>query len=136
MKAHFVRFYAPGVITAEVYDYLINRWDVDEAVELAKTAISRNNSNIYGFCFLTKERKAKELDSHIVKESRMYYLCGKLRTLEEIRREGNPGNRILLLNMEGNHWSKVVETRGVWTLPFHDGDTILDFKLNDATEVR
>ena len=51
------------------------------------------------------------------------YRYGTVRTIDEVR-ESMPGS-ILLRNMEGNGWDKVVDC-AQGTLPFMEGDTVLE----------
>ena len=122
MTKHFVVFYWPGFMFAdESIEYPVPAWDTVEAMKIVKTF----SSMPFCFRFLTRERGDDDLDSHISKRSGMFYIGGTVFTLDEIRAEHDPNNMILLSNMEGNKWDRVVRVRG-WTQPFEEGDHLVD----------
>ena len=131
VEQHFVRFFSPGTFVAETTDKPIDTWDVDQAVEMAKSIVERHGATPYGFVFITRGRGPKDLDSHEIKRSAgVYYLGGKVETLAEIKARNNPDDRILISNMEGNGWAKVVNTNSWrWTQPLKEGDVVLDVDL-------
>jgi hypothetical protein len=131
MEAHFVRFFSPGTFIAEQTEKPIDKWNVNTAMEMAHDIIERHGARPYGFCFITRARADNELDSKKVKESGMYYLGGKVETLEDIEKRNDPSERILVQNMKGNGWSKVLTNNNSWrwTQPLNDNDVVLDFKL-------
>jgi hypothetical protein len=132
MEKHFVIFYSPGTFVSETNEKPIDSWDVEKAKEMAKEIKQRYNAVPYGFYFVTRGRKDDELDSKVIKSSGFYYFGGthgKLLTLEEIKAQNDPDNRILINNMENNNWPVVYQTTEGWklTLPFNpDKDTLLD----------
>lgn len=73
------------------------------------------------------------LDSKQTAKSGIYYLGGKLRTLEEVKADNLPNESILRSNMEGNGYHTIIENTNSWkfTGPFQDEDTLLDFKFED-----
>ena len=106
MKKHFVVFCSPGTFFNETTEKSIDSWDVDKAVEMAKSVIERYNAIPFGFYFTTRERKKDELDSKKTKESGMYFLGGTIYTLKQIKDRNNPDDRILISNMENNGYNK------------------------------
>jgi hypothetical protein len=94
---------------------------------MAKEIIERYGSKPYAFQFSTRSRTDNELDSRVTKKSGMYYINGKIETIEEIRDRADPSERILLSNMECNGWNQVVTTFSPWkhTGVFNDGDAVV-----------
>lgn len=131
MKKHFITFYSPGTFVAEETTKPVEKWDVDTAVELAKTIKERHGAVPYGFRFSTRERTAKQLDSKVTKTSALYWLGGKVETLEEIKKRKLPSEKILLSNMECNGWDRVITNTNSWkwTQPLEKNDVVLDVKL-------
>ena len=122
MTRHFVIFCWPGSFFADNSEpHPVSDWDVTEAMKIA-----RDYKRLpYCFQFLTRERADDDLDSHVSERSGTFYIGGTVFTLDEIRAEHDPNNRILLNNMEGNKWDRVIRVRG-WTQPFEEGDHIVD----------
>jgi hypothetical protein len=58
----------------------------------------------------------------------MYYLGGKIITLEELKARKSPNDSTLISNMECNDWDKVVETNNSWRWiqPLRKGDKIVE----------
>lgn len=127
MEKHFVKFYSAGTFFAEETVKKIDSWDVDKAIEMSKEITERYGAKPYGFCFFTKGRTEADLDSKVIAESGTYFINGVVETLEEIKAKGDPNNRILISNMEGNGWNKVVTTYNPykWTQPFEANDTVV-----------
>lgn len=133
MKAHFVRFLSPGTFIAEQTVKPIDSWDVDKAVEMARDIVERYNARPYGFEFITRERGPDDLDSRITERRGIFYLGGKIETIEEVRERNDPNERILLANMENSFDRIVVNTNSwKWTQPFRDGDVLLDVDLTEG----
>lgn len=128
MKAHFVTFYSPGTFVAEDTTRPIDSWDVAKAREMAAGITERYDVRPYGFVFTTRERGDNDLDSGEVARSGTYYLphC-KVLTLDEIKARNDPQDRILIANMEGNRWDRVVRTTQGWrwTQPLGENDVVL-----------
>lgn len=114
MKKHFVIFFSPGTLVAEQTQKEIDSWDVEKAKKMARGIKERHEATPYGFQFVTRERKDTDFDSKEIKRSGTYYLGGKVWTLAELKIRNNPGDRILISNMESNHWDKVVENNNSW----------------------
>lgn len=129
MEKNFVTFYSPGTFVAENTTQPIEKWDLNEAMKMARGIKERYNATPYGFQFSTRRRDGDELDSREVKCSNMYYLGGRIYTLEELERENNPDNRILISNMRCNGWKMVIVNTNSWkwTQPLKDGDIVLAF---------
>ena len=127
MKAHFVTFYSPGTFVHEETTKPIDKWDVDMAVKMAAKVTERYDSRPFGFQFSTRERKAKEVDSRVTTRSSMYYLGGTVETLAEVKARATKDDRILVQNMEGNGWDRVVTTNTPWRCiqPLLKGDIVL-----------
>ena len=128
MERHFVIFYSPGTLVSEQTALEIQAWDVDEAMKMAKSIKERHSARPYGFVFSTRSRGSKDLDSKESKRSHFYYLGGTIKTLVEVKAENNPDNRILIRNMEGNGYDKVIVNTNSWriTLPLNKDDVVLD----------
>lgn len=130
MEQHFVLFLSPGTMFAEQTTRPIGAWDVDAAVSMARTITERHGAKPYGFRFLTRAREDDELDSHIVKESRTYYLGGRVLTLADVERE-MPHEETLLWNMRTNGYERIVINTNSWkwTQPLGPQDVVLDVTL-------
>lgn len=129
MKAHFVTFYSPGTFVAETTEKLIKKWDIPLAMEMAHDIMERHGATPYGFRFSTRERGPKDLDSKVTKTSPVYYLGGKVETLEEVKARATKDDEILISNMENNHMKRVVTNTNSWksTLELKEGDIVLDW---------
>ena len=128
MKQHFVEFYSPGTFVAEQSTRPIDAWNVDTAIEMARSIKERHGAVPYGFRFITRGREDNELDSRIIDKSGLYYLGGRVETVEDVRQRDDPKEKILLSNMERNGFDRIVinENSGRWTQPLHETDTVLD----------
>lgn len=129
MEKHFVTFFSPGTFLAEQSARPIESWDVDVAVAMARAITERHNATPFGFQFSTRERGENNLDSHVAETSPMYYLGGTILTLAEIKARNDPADRILISNMEGNGYARIVENRNSWkwVQPLEDGDIVLEY---------
>jgi len=130
MEHHFVTFYSPGTFLAEETTKPIASWNVKLAMRMARKVVERYNATPYGFQFSTRARKANELDSRVVKTSGMYFLGGKVETLAEVKARATDKDRILIANMEGNGWNRIVTNDNSWRScqPLTDKDIVLEFK--------
>lgn len=131
MKKHFVTFLSPGTFVAEETTKPIDSWDVDTAVEMARSITERHNARPYGFQFSTRERGPDDLDSKVTKRSGTYFLGGKIETQDQIAARKNPKFDTLLANMRSNGWERVVTNTNSWkwTQPLQKDDQVLDVKL-------
>jgi hypothetical protein len=136
MEKHFVEFYSPGTLVSEMNTEPIDSWDVDTAVEMARSIVQRHSARPYGFRFITRERGPEDLDSHISKRSGIYYLGGKVETLEEVEARNDPAEAILRDNMRSNNISRIIVNKNSWrfTGELHDEDTVLDVFLGELKE--
>lgn len=129
VKKHFVRFFSPGTFVAETSEKPVDEWDVDTALVMARGITERYNATPYAFQFVTYGRSASDLDSREIARSPLYWLGGTIRTIDEVRASADPDERIILRNMEGNGWDRIITNNNSWkwTQPFKDGDVLLDF---------
>lgn len=127
MQKHFVKFLSAGTFVAEETTKEIDSWDIEKAKQMSKEIVERYGARPYGFCFITKGRSDTDLDSKVIDQSGVYYINGVVETLEELKAKNDPNNRILISNMEGNGWDKVVTTCNPyrWTQPFTENDTVI-----------
>lgn len=107
MEKHFVNFYSPGTIVAEQSSKPIDEWDVDKAIKIARAIKERHGALPYGFRFSTRSRGEDDLDSKESDTSNLYYLGGKVETLEEVEARKDPNDKILLSNMRMNDWGLI-----------------------------
>ena len=129
MKKHFVVFLSPGTFVHEESTKEIDSWDVEQAKKMARKIIERHNATPFGFYFITRTRGDNDLDSKISDESPMYYLGGKVETLEEVKARAIKDDSILIGNMECNRWDRIITNTNSWkiTQPLRKGDVILDW---------
>lgn len=129
MEKHFVCFYSPGSFTSEVSQKPIDKWDVNLAKEIARTIKERHGATPYGFKFITRSRSNDDLDSKVSETSPMYYLGGKIGTLEEIKLKNDPRDNILIDNMERNNYKRVVTNKNSYcfTTYLNDTDIVLQW---------
>ena len=135
MEKHFVRFYYPGTFVSDTAEKPIESWDINIALDMLESVSSQKIP--YGFMFITRERADDELDSHESEKSGTYYLGGEVLALEQIKARNDPKDKILISNMEGNNWERVVVNTNSWkiTLPLEPDDTILDHKPKEESIV-
>lgn len=130
VSKHFVTFYSPGTFVAEQTVKEIDSWDVEKAQRMAAKVTERYAATPFGFRFSTRGRGPDDLDSREIRSSGMYFLNGRIRTLEQVKARKFPKDRILICNMESNGYDKIVEKKPeapgwMWTQPFQDGDVVL-----------
>lgn len=130
IEAHFVTFLSPGTFLAEQTTKPIPSWDVNEAMSMARAIKERYNATPYGFRFTTRARGVEDLDSHETAKSPLYYLGGKVETLEQVKARATPKDRILISNMECNQWNKIItnDNSWSWSQPLSDDDVVLDWE--------
>lgn len=131
MEKHFVTFLSPGTFFSEETEQPIDSWDVKKAVKMARKVVERYSARPYGFQFSTRSRDDKDLDSKVTKRSPIYYLGGKIETLAEVKARATEKDRILLANMEGNGYARIITNTNSWrfTAELKDTDVVLDVKL-------
>ena len=129
MQKNFVEFVSPGSFIAEATVKEIDFWDTDKAVRMANYIHERYGATPYAFQFLTRARDDNALDSKVIERSVVYYLGGKVETLEEVEARNDPGERILRDNMRVNKWKRVITNTNSyrWTRPLNDDDVVLDY---------
>ena len=129
MKKHFVTFYSPGSFVDETDTKEINDWDVNVAKDMAKNINQRYGAKPYAFRFTTKERGPDDFDSKVVKTSGMYFLGGRVRSIEEVILLNDPKEEILRWNMITNKYDRVIETNNSYkrTATMSKEDVVLDF---------
>lgn len=129
MEQHYVTFYSPGTFFAETNTEKVDAWDVDAAIERARSVLHRYNAMPYGFRFTTRGRGSDDLDAKEISQSPMYYLGGAVETLAEVKARDNPGDRILISNMDGNGYDRIITNNNSWkwTQPLRPDDVVLEF---------
>lgn len=127
MKQHFVTFCSPGTFVSETSQSPIASWDVNEAKKMAKGIKERHGATPYGFYFSTRGRWDEDLDSKVIATSPMYYLGGKIETLEEVKARNDPKEEILRWNMENNRYNRILINTNSYksTFPLKDEDIVL-----------
>jgi len=127
---HFVTFYSPGTFVSEQTTKEIATWDVVTAMYMADQITERYGATPYGFRFSTRENDGMSLDSKETKTSNFYWLGGKIETLEEIEARADPKEAILLSNMKGNGYDRIVVNDNSWrfTGPLGKDDVVLPYK--------
>jgi hypothetical protein len=132
MEQHFVTFLSPATFVAEATTKPIDSWDVEKAQEMAHEITERYSATPYGFRFSTRSRTDVDLDSKETATSGTYFLGGKIETLDEVKARRRPDGKddILISNMEGNGYARIVtnDNSWRWTQPLADGDVVLDWK--------
>jgi len=129
VKRHFVEFFSPGTFVAESTVRPVEQWDVVEAMEMARSVEERHGATPYGFRFITRERKAGELDSHVADTSAMFFLGGKVLTLRQVEARNDPSDKILISNMKCNDIGRVVQNDNSYrsVQPLRKGDEVLSW---------
>jgi hypothetical protein len=129
MEQDFVCFLSPGTFFNEETHKSIDKWDTDLASKIAKSVKERHGATPYGFYFYTKGRKNNELDSSVINKSPIYFLGGKIETLEEIEARNDPSEDILRRNMRNNNIERVLVNTNSWkvTVPLLPENVILDW---------
>lgn len=130
MEKHFVTFYSPGTFVAESTEQPIESWDVEEAKRRALAVRERHGAVPYGFQFTTRGRSDTELDSRVVKTSPFYFLGGKVETLAEVKARATDNDSVLVGNMEGNGYARIItnDNSWRWTQPLKDTDIVLEWE--------
>lgn len=129
VEKNFVTFFSPGTFMAEQSTKRIDSWDVETAKRMARSIEERYNATPYAFQFTTRGRGEYDLDSKVIKTSPLYYLGGKVETLKELKARATDDDRILVSNMEGNKWKRIITNNNSWrwTQPLNDTDVVLEW---------
>ena len=130
MKKHFVTFFSPGTLVVETTTKLIKSWDINKAMEMAHEIVERYGATPYGFQFTTRERGDADLDSKLSSESPIYYLGGRIETLDDVEFRNDPKEKILLSNMRNNNYNRIVINDNSYrtTQFLGKNDVVLDWK--------
>lgn len=130
MSQHFVTFYSPGTFVSETTEKPIDSWDVEKAMEMAHHIVERYGATPYAFRFTTRGRGPRDLDSKETARSGMYYLGGRIETLNEVLARNDPNERILRSNMKNNGINRIVVNENSYrsTHSFTESDVLLDWK--------
>lgn len=126
MLRHYVTFVSPGTLFSETTTKIIDSWDIKKATKMADKISERYGATPYAFYFQTFKNK-NEINAH--KQSNTYYLGGRIETIDDVRKRQDPNEKILLWNMEGNNWDKIIVNDNSYRsiTPLREGDVILDY---------
>lgn len=129
LKKYFVTFFSPGTFTSEMTVLPIESYDINKAMEMAREITERHGSTPYGFRFETRSREDNELDSKVTATSNMYFLGGKVETLEEVEARNDPDEEIMRSNMRNLGIDRIIINTNSWKThqPFREGDIVLEF---------
>lgn len=129
LEKNFVTFFSPGTFVAETSIKRISEWDIELAKEMAREIKERYNAVPYAFQFTTRGRGDMELDSKVIKTSPLYYLGGKVETLEQVKARATAEDRILIDNMEINNWARIITNTNSWrwTQRLNPTDVVLEW---------
>jgi hypothetical protein len=127
---HFVTFYSPGTFVAEETTKPVDEWNVDAALAMARTITERYGAVPFGFRFITRSRGDDDLDAKITARSPMHYLGGKIETLAEVEARATDKDRVLVANMKGNGWDRIITNTNswTWTQPLGADDVVLPWE--------
>lgn len=130
MKQHYVEFLSPGTFVHETTRREVAKWDVEAAVEMARGIRERHAATPFGFRFITRERGPNDLDASETARGPMHYLGGEVLTVEDVEARNDPADKILISNMRGNGWERIIVNTNSWkvTQPLMDDDVVLDFE--------
>ncbi len=131
----FVTFLSPGTFVSEASTYPIDSRDLRLALAMAEKVTERYGAKPYGFRF--EERIVGEMPDgqggklHASKDvgmSGIYFLGGKLETVDDVVARNDPKESVLRTNMQGNDMSIVIVNTNSYrsTLPFGEEDCIVD----------
>lgn len=131
MKKHFVVFLSPGTFVHEMSEKPIDSWDVEKAKRMARSITERHGATPFAFYFTTRSRGEDDLDSKVTDTSVTYYLGGKVETLAEVKARATKDDRILISNMEINHYDRIITNTNSWkvTQPLNKNDVVLDWDV-------
>lgn len=111
---HYIEFFWAGTIVANTSTREIEHRD-------PLLVVMPESS--YGFRFfdrtVAETTDGETLLGPVKNGSKTYYPGGRIATADEIEAKGDPRDRILLSNMRGNGWDRVVYNRfGAWPQPY------------------
>jgi len=114
---HYVEFYYAGVFMSETEVRSVERRDLSNV---------KAPKNCFGFRFF--DREETEVDGEMLKGKMKnysgYYYFGTVYTKEDVEKYVD-NNKILLSNMSGNGYDRVVKTRLGNFQPFYKEDVIM-----------
>ncbi len=130
MKAHFIHFLSPGTFVHEESSKPIDEWNPEKGKAMARDIKERHNATPFAFYFTTRERQGNELDSRVVETSGRYYLGGVVETLEQVKARATDKHRVLISNMEGNGYDRIITNKNSWqvTQPLGPTDVVLEWE--------
>lgn len=136
MQKNFVTFFSPGIFVAEQSERPIESWDTEKAMKMARSVKERHGALPYGFQFTTRTRGDGDLDSSASKRSPMYFLGGTVETLAQVKRRATEKDRILVQNMEGNGYTRIITNTNSWkwVQPLNDDDVVLEFEMGATVD--
>jgi hypothetical protein len=139
MRKHYVTFLSPGTFFPEQTSKEIIFWDVRAAVAMSKDIVERYYAKPYGFYFSTRivhkpvpdgEGGFLKVDSKEVDRTGIYFLGGKIFTLDDIDNTDEKNNTIIF-NMQYNCPVAIENTNSFKsTLPFNEKDFVVDEQGN------
>lgn len=137
IEKHFVIFASPGTFVSETTERPIDSWDVEKAVDMARTVLERHNARPYGFYFTTRTRGPEDLDSKVTATSPLYYLGGRVETREEVEARNDPKEEILRSNLRANDVEKIIINDNSWrfTAALKPTDVVLDVDLRGGDQI-
>ena len=142
-EKHIVEFYSPGTFFFENSSKEISDWSVEKAILMSQSVVERYGAKPYAFRFYTllvsdpvPDGRGGFLDvsSKEINKSKLYYLGGEIKTIEDIKQENNKDNDILLSNMDCNYDSHIVVKQMGRCRPFFEDSCIIDSQGNILAE--
>lgn len=126
----YVRYYYEG----KYIDHIVHREIETESVDdIINDIQSIDGIWPYRFQFVTRHpEKETSGEWSISNVSHMYFVNGKIRTLDELIKENNPNNKVLIGNMKSNNYDKIIESTHGWVSSFREGkDTLIEVKMRE-----
>jgi len=137
MEKHFVTFDSPGTMFNETTTREVESWDIENAVEMARTITERYGARPYAMSFQTIDKSGTDWDveEKVTSKSPRYFLGGTIFTLAEVEAKNDPKDSILISNMKCNGWERIVENNNSWKCvqPLMPEDVVLDVDLSVKT---
>ncbi|SCW95357.1 hypothetical protein [Ancylobacter rudongensis] len=129
ISKHFVEFHSPGTFLSEVSTREVESWNVELALEMAKTIKEGHGAVPYGFCFTTRSRGDKDLDSSESARSHFHYLGGTVRTYEQVVADDLPDEKDLRAYMKRREIDRIIVNTNSWktTRPLEPDDVVLEW---------
>ena len=140
-RQEYVVFLSPGTMFDEVSSKPIVERDLKCALNMSGEVVERYGAKPYGFYFETlleagtvrdDEGNEFETAAKTVDKTGIYYIAGKVRTRDDIARDGKEDERILLSNMGNDGWEIVCETVNGYKHVgiFRSEDAVVDIEGN------